>query len=157
MSSSLQIDTETGLAQESTVVSLSEESRQQLLIDYCALGGLLTEDDGSFRRMTTDELAQELGLSRMTLHRLKNRIKNFDEKVRKRRQVLSKKSRASKVYNGLYLKACKGTAAEVKLWAEIFDGYQPAAQKHEVKVSGLGDLVSMARGKNIIDGEVVES
>lgn len=125
-------------------------------VDFCALGGMMTDDAGNIYLMTVSEFALKIGVHRSTLNDWKKSIPTFWDMVRKRRIDLSKNSRASKVYNGLFLKAAQGDASAVRLWAELFDGYQPPAQKHDVKVSGLMDLVNLARKKQVIEGEVVE-
>jgi hypothetical protein len=137
----------------------SNDLRYDTYIDYCAVGGLITNDDGSFRKLTSEELARELGVNRTTLWRWQETIPNFQERVRSRRIELSKRSRASKVYNGLYLRAAQGFAAEVRLWAEIFDGYQPAPQRLQHSLGdGFADAMKIARTRRegAIEGEVVK-
>lgn len=136
----------------------TKDLRHDLYVDYCAIGGLITNDDGSFRKMTGDELALELGVNRTTLWRWQDIIPNFQERVKARRIELSKRSRASKVYNGLYLRAAQGYAAEVRLWAEIFDGYQPAPQRLQHSLGdGFADVMKVAQARReAIEGKVID-
>jgi hypothetical protein len=145
----------TGMTVNEDIVIKTLEPRHMMWIDYCALGGMMTDDQGNITNMTITVFADKLSVSRTTLNNWKKAIPGFWDLVRKRRIELSKNSRASKVYNGLFLKASLGDPAAVRLWAELFDNYQPPAQKHDVKVSGLLDLVNMARKNGVIEGEVV--
>lgn len=133
------------------------KSHQQLWIDYCAFDGLISDPgDPIPKRMTVTQFAEQLNVSRETLYAWRRTISDFRGKVSQRRKELSKDSRASKVYNALYLRCLRGDPRAIELWSKMFDDYQPPAQKHDVTVSGLGDLVNMARKKNIIEGEVVD-
>lgn len=145
-----------GMLPDETIVIKTLEPKHLMWIDYCALGGMMTDDAGKITNMTIQQFADRLTVHRSTLNEWKKSIPNFWDMVKRRRIELSKNSRASKVYNGLFLKAAQGDPKAVKLWAELFDGYQPAAQKHDVKISGLMDLVNIARKRNIIEAEVVE-
>ena len=139
------------------VPTLTDINLQQLqYVDFVALGGLLTDESGEFRTMTTREFADQVGVSRNTLYTWQKTIPDFWEKVRIRRLEITKRTRATKVYNGLFLKAARGDPAAVKLWSEIFDNYQPPAQKHEVSIGGLADLAKIAEQKKIIEGEAVD-
>lgn len=129
--------------------------QQQKWIDFCAVGGLITHDDGSLKPMTITEFAPLIGVGRKTLYRWKETIPDFKARVKKRRLELGSDSRLQKVYNGLYLKASQGVPEAVKLYLQIFDGWKPPAQAHEIEHKGLGDLVNTARNKNIIEAEVV--
>lgn len=130
---------------------------QQKWIDFCAIGGLLTMDDGSLQPMTIKDFAINLGVSRQTLYDWKRIIPSFNERVRQRRQELGSGARLQKVYNGLFLKASGGDPSAVKLYLQIFDGWKPPSQEHDVKVStGLADLVAQKkleidRERKIID------
>lgn len=145
----------TGMTETEDIVIKTLEPKHMMWIDYCALGGMMTNDEGAITNMTITQFADKMSVSRTTLNNWKKAIPGFWDLVRQRRIELSKNSRASKVYNGLFLKASLGEPAAVKLWAELFDGYQPPAQKHEVKIGGLMDLVNMARKNGVIEGEVV--
>lgn len=141
------------------VFSDDEKLQQQQFIDFCALGGLLTDEAGNFTRLTLNDFAEMIQVDRVTLWRWKKAIPYFDQKVRERRIVISKGTRASKVYNGLYLKACKGDPAAVRLWAEIFDGYQPAPQRIQHNLgNGFADAAGIARKRReqAVEGEVVD-
>ena len=128
--------------------------QQQLYIDYCALGGLITDEEGNFKKMSAEQLAEDIGVpNRRTFYTWQKQIPDFWGLVRTRRKQLSRGARATKVYNGLYLRACKGDPTAVRLWADIFDDYQPPSQKHEVLIGGLADLAILAEKKQIVEGE----
>lgn len=129
---------------------------QQKWIDFNAVGGLITDADGSLKPMTIVAFAQALGVERKTLYNWKNSIPDFWDRVKVRRMQLGSETRLQKVYNGLYLKASQGVPEAVKLYLQIHDGWKPPAQAHEIEHKGLGDLVNTARNKNIIEAEVVD-
>jgi hypothetical protein len=130
--------------------------QQEVWIDYNAVGGLITDDDFNLKPLKVGELADQLGIHRNTLSRWSRDIPNFWERVKARRMELGGQKRLQKVLNGLYMRAARGDAEQVKIYLGVFDSWQPPAQKHEVTVGGLGDLVNMARKKQIIEGEVVD-
>jgi hypothetical protein len=130
---------------------------QQKWIDFCAIGGLLTSDDGTLNPMTISQFAPTLGVTRQTLYDWKKNIPDFQERVKQRRIELGTGARLQKVYNGLFLKAASGDPSAVKLYLQIFDGWKPPSQDHEVKLStGLADLVAqkkieLDRERKVID------
>lgn len=130
--------------------------KQEEWISYVAVGGLITGDDGSIKKMTISEFAIELGVDRSTLNEWKKTIPHFWDRVDKRRNELFSKNRITAVWNGLFLRAAKGDAEQAKIILGQYAQWQPPSQKHEVTIGGLGDLVGLARKKNIIEGDVVE-
>lgn len=127
--------------------------RQQSWIDFCAIGGLLTDDDGTLKPMKIGEFADMLKVSRQTLYEWKKSIPFFQERVKQRQMELgASPARIAKVYNGLYLKASAGNADAAKLWLQAFAGWKPPKQEIDIEHNfGLADLVS--RKKMIIDQE----
>jgi hypothetical protein len=148
--------------QEATdsVISPADELlklKQQQWIDFCAIGGLMTEDDGTLKPTTATAFAEMIGVSRQTLYDWKKNIPDFQERVNQRRKILGAGTRLQKVYNGLYLKAAAGNPDAVKLWLQIFDGWKPPKQEMEIEHNlGLADLVAkkkleMERERKVID------
>lgn len=131
--------------------------RQQQWIDFCAIGGLMTDDDGTLKPTTISAFAEMIAVERKTLYNWKKSIPDFNDRVKQRRMVLGSGTRLQKVYNGLYLKASAGNPDAVKLWLQIFDGWRPPSQSHEIELTtGLADLVSkkkleLERERKIID------
>ena len=131
--------------------------KQEKWVDFCAVGGLLTDDDGTLKPMTATNFAKALGVHRQTLYDWKRNIPDFEQRVAKRRRELGQGTRLQKVYNGLFLKASQGVPEAVKLYLQIFDGWKPPQQEHTIEHRGLGDLVNTARQKKVIEGQVVEN
>ena len=131
---------------------------QQKWIDFCAIGGLIVDDDNSIRQMTITQFAEQLGVARKTLYEWKRTIPNFMEKAHKRRsEIGGSPARVAKVYNGLFLKAATGNADAAKLWLQAFANWKPPKQEMEIDHNlGLADLVAkkkieLERERNIID------
>ena len=137
--------------------------RQQQWIDYCAIGGMLTDDDGGVTPTTITAFADMIKVERKTLYNWKKSIPDFDERVQHRRKILGSGTRLAKVYNGLYLKAATGNPEAVKLYLQIFDGWKPPKQEMEIEHNlGLADLVAkkkllMERERKVIDATPADS
>lgn len=125
-------------------------AQQQNVIDFYAVGGLITEGDGSFKKMKLHEFADQLGITRQTIANWRNAIPDFWELVKKRRLELGSQTRLATVHNGLYLKAAAGVPEAVKLYLQIFDGWQPPSQAVQVDAGGgLADLLNIVRQKQL--------
>lgn len=83
--------------------------QQQYWVRYCALQGLVTNDDGSMTKMTIQECAEQLGVNRSTLYDWKRIIPNFEDLVNERVMADFDGARTRKVINSIYV------AATVKL------------------------------------------
>lgn len=120
--------------------------KQQMYIDFTAVSGLFTSDDGELKPMKVSEFASLIGVERTTLHYWKKRIPDFWDRVRERRLQIGSQARTNKVWNGIYLRAAKGDAEQAKIWLSTFDGWQPPSQKHEMEIGGgLADLLNKTR------------
>lgn len=134
------------------------DDRQLAYIDFTAVGGLITEEDGTLRQMTITQFAQEIGVDRTTLYTWRKHIPNFWDLVAKRRQTIGSQARTNKVWNGVYLRAAKGDAEQAKIWLSQFAGWQPPKQRAEIEHRGIGDLLNMARQRlTEIEGEIIEN
>ena len=131
---------------------------QQKWIDFCAVGGLVVEDDGTLKPIKIGQFAEMIGVARQTLYDWKKSIPAFEDRVKEAQlRIGGGTARRQKVYNGLMLKAAAGDAPAAKLWLQIFDGWKPPQQ--EVKMDhnfGLADLVAKKkleadRERKIID------
>ena len=135
---------------------------QQAYVDFKALGGVITDDDG-IRKMSVDELASKMGVTRFAFYSAVKYMPNFDDLVAERRKELASKSRLSEVHKVWYLKAVKGEWQHMDAWLRNFDpGYKPANVKVEHEMSdGMADALNLARERirqigNIQEGEVVD-
>lgn len=138
-------------------------SPQQLMwIDYCALGGLLTEPDMSHpggKPMTVSEFADKIGVHRDTLYEWRKSIPNFWGLVGDRCSQLFSQTRTIKVVNSIYVNATQKLNAQAQaMWManqKLIDFRMPTQPvKHEAG-GGLADLLSRARERVAIEGEVV--
>lgn len=168
----VQNQTEIPTPEEVAAVDVTAGSKlslqQQLWIDYKAIGGLIFEDAGEhfdrsgnptqFRKMTVDEFAAKIDTAKSTLYEWQKNINNFWGMVDERRKVLMGGNRKTAVYNGLTLRAVRGEPNAVKLWAEIFDGYQPAPQRLQHSLGdGFADVMKVAQARReAIEGKVVD-
>lgn len=152
--------------QSQSVISPAEELlqlRQQQWIDFCAIGGMLTDDDGAITPTTATRFAEMIKVSRQTLYDWKKSIPDFDERVKQRRKVLGSGTRLAKVHNGLYLKASSGNPEAVKLYLQIYDGWKPPKQEMEIEHNlGLADLVAkkkleLERERKVIDATTADT
>lgn len=130
---------------------------QHEYISYVAVSGLIIHEDGSFKKMTVEEFASKVGVSRVTLHNWSRSIPDFAQKVEQRRAELMPVNRVSAIWKGLTLKAMSGNVEAAKIVLGQYANWQPPAQKHEVQVStGLADLVAqkklaMEQQRKVID------
>lgn len=154
-------NTNTATVQDTQSVIPSEEQmlqfRQQQFIDFCAIGGMLTDDDGAMTPTTKTAFAEMIGVSRQTLYDWKKNIPDFNDRVKQARLRLGGGTRLAKVHNGLYLKAASGNPEAVKLYLQIYDGWKPPKQEVEMEHNfGLADLVAkkkleMEHSRKVID------
>lgn len=125
--------------------------QQDMWIDYNALGGLVIDDTGNISKMTVDDFAARLGVSKQTLYNWRKSIKGFWDRVASQRKTLGSQARTVKVYNGLFLKAAAGNPQAAALFLANHDpNFRMPTEKvqHE-----LGDSWSaLIRNKNnVID------
>lgn len=130
-------------------------------VTYCALGGLITEDDGAVSRMSIDEFCQHYGVTRMTLNRWKKQIPDWPLRVAARRDEIMPLARVTAVWNSVYSLArqTKDRRAAVNA-AKLFlghNGLQLPVQRQDIKVQGgLMEILEAAERDGIIEGEVIE-
>lgn len=136
------------------------DPRHQAVIDYRALNGLITSDDG-IKKMTVDEFATTIGTTRRQVYRWQDSIPDFWTKVADRRMEIAPKARLSRVHETWYLKAVKGDYQHMQLWLANFDpNFRMPTEKMEHDIgSGMADLVANLRRneqpeRKIIDAEI---
>jgi len=112
--------------------------RQDAWISYCAVGGLITDDDGRVRKMTLEEFCATFDVPERTLYNWKKSIPDFAGKVRQRRMDLYSMSRETNMWNRLYLIAMtsKDHKAAVQAITSLqghFAKLELPSQRHEVE------------------------
>lgn len=128
-------------------------AQQEAYIAYCAVGGIITEEDGILaKKMTTKEFAEKLGVDRTTLYLWQKSVPDFWERVNEQRSQIFTGSRLTAVWNGLFLQAAKGNVEAAKVILGQYANWQPPAQKHELDVgTGLADLLQGVRKRKQIE------
>lgn len=132
--------------------------RQQQYIDYCAVGGLITTEDGELKRMTVTQFAANIGYERTSLYLWQKTIPDFWERVNKRRKEIGGGGRVQKVYNGLYLKGAAGNPQAAAMFLANHDeNFRMPNQRVEVEVKhSYADLLAVAVSDGVMEGEVIE-
>lgn len=132
--------------------------RHEAWIDYRALNGLITDDDG-IRKMTVDEFATWVGVAtRQTLYDWQKSIPDFWQRVNDRRVEIAPRARLQRIHETWYLKAAQVNNWPVtEAWLRNFDpNFKEARTKVEHDVAGsLLDVLEKARTRSVIEGEVV--
>lgn len=140
-----------------TVPVTELDDRKLLYIDFTALGGLITEDDGELKPMKLQDFAAKIGVDRTTLYLWKRKIPNFWDLVRARRMEIGSQARVNKVWNGVYLRAAKGDAEQAKIFLSTFDGWQPPMQRQTVELGDSWAALLANKRKKVIEGQVSDA
>lgn len=161
-------DADIGLIEIDVTANLKLQ-QQAAWIDYCAIGGLITNDgmdldesDGKIkeiRRITITQFSEMINVPRRTLHAWKTIIPDFGDRVRKRREELWPQARETAIFNRLYLIGMTGTGQSsvdaLKVLAAHFSKLRLPTQPHEVEAGeNLIELLNLGRKKNIVEGEI---
>lgn len=119
---------------------------QRAYIDWRALNGLITDEDG-IRKMTLSDLAKELKVERSTIYRAIEKIPNLWDLINDRLKEIAPRSRLARVREIWYIKAAKGEFQHLQLWLANFDpDFRMPTQKHEHDASGgLADVLRIAK------------
>ena len=128
-------------------------------LSFCALGGLITSDDGMLSKMTLNDFCRQFGVHRATTYRWKHNTPNFGEKVRQRRDELFPLSRETAMWNRLYLigmqsKDLRAAVDAIKTLLGHFSGLTlPAKRKPEPSNSGASwvELITKYRNEGLIE------
>lgn len=125
---------------------------QRAYVDWKALNGLITDDDG-IRKMTLTELAVALKVDRTTVYRAAEKIPNLWDLVNDRIKELFPQSRLQKVRETWYLKAAKGDFQHMQLFLANFDkDFRMPAQKVEHEL-GNSWAALLENKRKVIDSE----
>lgn len=136
---------------------------QNEYITFCASSGISMTEDGNFVAMTVTQFAAAAGVSRRTLYNWQKSIPNFWQRVDERAREIFNQSTKYAIFKGLKLKAMAGDTKAAEMVMSHYSDYTPPAQKHEVKLSGWGDMVREARkraiksNRPVVEAEVVPS
>jgi len=169
METQAQNGTDTQLQTDTTVPPVPPPQDPALLkvqleewITFTAIGGLVTEADGNLDPMTVSKFAELIKVPRRTLYNWRRDVPDFWQRVEIRRREMMSKDRITKVWNGVYLRAAKGDAAQATMILSHFSDYKPPAQAHEIELKGMGDVIANTRKKMqaagmLIEGEVTNA
>lgn len=137
---------------------------QRSYVDFKAVGGVITDDDG-VHKMTVGQLAAQLGVTRDAIYQSIKYMPNFDDLVAERRKQLSGGARLQRIHTLWYVHASKFDDWRVtEAWLRNFDpNYKEPKQKVEHEASEtLLDAMSAARERrqqlaNAQEGEVIDA
>ena len=163
----LQIDTNMDNQQMSSA-NLSEgellNNIQEQWITFCALGGLITDDEDhigntpNIKVMTITKFSEQIGVPRQTLYNWKRSIPNFGEKVRDRRKEVFTLSRETALWNMLYLIAMDGKGQPAVEACKLLLGHFSDLSLAPTKQSSTDDysnnwvdLINSANKRHIIE------
>lgn len=139
---------------------------QRTYVDWKALGGLTTDDDGAIKRITLSELADMMGVTIQAFMQSKKTMPNFWDLVHQRRKELSGQSRLAKMHDVWFLKAVEMKNWPLtEAWLRNFDpDYKESHSKAIEDVgNGFADLVAAVSAKKTqskpapIEGEIVDA
>ena len=142
----------------SEVSHLLVDARFQALVDFKALNGLMTDEEGNMKKMSMQTLAGLLQVDRGTLYNWM-KVDGFWDAVNTRRKDISPRSRLAKVHETWYLKAVQGDWQHLNAWLLNFDdNYRTPSQKVELEAGdSLMEALALARQRgNLIEAEVVD-
>ena len=136
--------------------------RYQALIDFRALNGLITDDDG-MHRMTVAQLATALGTIPKILYDWQKRIPEFWYLVAQRRKQIAPHARVAKVHDVMYMSALKPGSEgfrDRQLWLANFDeDFRMPTEKIEHEVGdSWARLLEMKRQSSteMIEAEIID-
>ena len=135
--------------QDESVVLARQRWAQDQWITFCATSGMSYDEDGNFTTISVKQFAAAIGYDRTSLYRWKKEIPDFWGKVNARARELFNQQTKYAIFKGLNLKAMAGDVRAAEFVLSHYSDYTPPAQKHEVKLTGWGDVVREARKKRI--------
>lgn len=136
---------------------LLTESKERF-ISFKAVGGISVEVGQSISKVSMQEFADSINVSRQTLYDWQNGgIPNFWERVKVRREAIMSRDMVANVWQRVYLDAMAGKEPQQRLILGKFDDWKPPAQAHDVKMTGWADIINSARKRNQIpEGETID-
>ena len=140
------------------LIQLESDPRYLALIDFKAMNGLMTDEEGSMVKQSMQWLADLLKVDRGTLYNWTRRD-GFWDRVNDRRKEVSPKARLAKVHETFYLKAVAGEWQFTNAYLTNYDpNYRPPTQKveHEAGDSLVEAITAARNRRNVIEAEVVD-
>lgn len=144
------------------VKSRANLSGYEQFVTYCALGGLIADDNGKLNKMTQDQFCQAFGVNPATCWRWKKEP-NFAMKVRTRREEVVPLARESIAFNQLFMLGMqtqdkRAAVDALKTYLGHFNNLQLPVQRQDIKVQGgLMEVLQAAEADGIIEGEIVDA
>jgi len=131
--------------------AIINDPRYAVLVDFKALGGLITDEEGGMQKQSMQWLADLLSVDRQTLYNWM-KIPNFWNLVNERRREISPKGRLAAVHNTWYLKAVKGEFQFLQLWLANFDpNFRMPTQEVKVEAGNSWAALIDKRKNDIIE------
>lgn len=134
----------------STTVNPYKVGAFEEYISYCAIGGLITSDDGRVSKMTITEFCAQFGVDRKTTWRWKQ-MPGFGQRVRERREELFPMARETACWNQLYLitlqsKDLRAAVQAATILLGHFSNLQLPNRRQEQQATGtsLAEILSRA-------------
>lgn len=136
------------------------DAQYTTLIEFKALGGIITDEDGTMKKLTMSDLSGMVGVHRDTLYEWMKRP-GFWDAVNVTRKRLSSKSRLAAIQDKWYLKALEMKDWRItEAWLRNHDEkYRESRQTIEHEIGN--SWASLLEGKrkevdHVIEGEVVD-
>ncbi len=134
---------------------------QRGMVDFKALNGLITTEDGHLVKYSVKKFAKEfLGVTRDAACKAMAKVPNFWDLVSQRRKLLSGGGRLAKVHETWYLKAVKGEWQHMDSYLRNFDpNYKDPKMtvEHEAGNSWAALLNQKREQDKVIEGEVISN
>jgi hypothetical protein len=131
-------------------------------LTFCALGGLITDDDGHITQLKLADFCSQVGVNEATTWRWKKEP-GFAMKVRARRDEIIPLARETKAFNQLYLLGMqmqdkRAAVDALKTYLGHHSNLRLPTVKQEVKIEGnFLDMMTAATQEGIIEGEIVDA
>ena len=115
-------------------------------VSFCAIGGLITSDEGRLSTMTTSQFCQQWGVDRKTTYRWRQ-TPGFADRVRARRDEIFPLARETACWNRLYLiglqsKDLKAAVQALTLLLGHFGGLLLPARRNDATSSSQGNSLA---------------
>ncbi len=138
------------------VVQVPKEHALGLYKDYCAAGGLQTDEAGSLRRVSVEEFSQSIGWGRRTLYDWRSADPDFWDDVAARRSRIYG-ALVPQVWRAVYERALKGEAKQAEMVLSHYSDYSPASHKQDAtETRGFADFLQLVRKRRNDFGSVDE-
>jgi hypothetical protein len=133
---------------------------QQAWVDYNVVQGTIIEPDGSMRKLSVREFADQVGVNRTTCYEWTKTIPFFWDMVADRRKVIFAGARTAKVWNAVFLSATvKLNPTAQAMWLSNAD---PAFKMPNQTVTheaggGLMDVLEISRQRKLQNAKTIEA